>query len=546
MGFEPTIPCGIPVFETGALGHYATLPSWLFYLKNNGTLSGLGYNVSMPQDLRSVVRNFDRAQEEEQTALYAAGHSLPYINLVNYPFIGDVLGLIPEEIATQFEIVAFLKSGTTVRVATVDPFKAGLAEAMTQLGQAAQLQFQPFVCSPTSLAYALGRYPLLVPKKVAKTVAPTAEVGFATLNDLKSAIARVSTTELLETLIAGAVSLNASDVHFEPGRDNIQVRFRIDGKLLPIIELPEKAYKLLSSRIMTGARIKLDLKTIAQDGRMTMTVNDAPLDIRVNALPSAYGQTIELRLLNYRQFLTMEQLELNEATKAAITQRITRPEGLVLFTGPTGSGKTTSLYAVLQLLNTAERKIITIEDPIEYRLEGIEQVQVDPAAGFDFPQALRAVLRQDPNVIMVGEIRDQETAEIAVNAALTGHLVLSTLHTNSAAAAFSRLLQMQVPKYLLADAVSLIVAQRLVRKLCEVCRGSGCETCHNTGYHGRILIAEHFAPDLQVVELIKREATLGEFQQYFASTGNTSLLQDGLAKVAQGITTEEEIRSVTA
>lgn len=500
----------------------------------------------MPQDLRSVVKNFDRAQEEEQTALYAAEHSLPYINLVNYPFIGDVLALIPEDIAQTFEIVAFIKAGRDVRVATTSPFRPGLAEKMTELGTKTQLQFQPFVCSPTSMAYALGRYPILLPHKAPKVTPTTSQAGFSSLNDLKSAISRVSTTELLETLIAGAVALNASDVHFEPGSTNIQVRFRIDGKLLPIIDFPEKTYKLLSSRIMTGARIKLDLKTIAQDGRMTMTVNGAPLDIRVNALPSAYGQTIELRLLNYRQFLTMEQLELNEPTRQAVLQAIGRPEGLILFTGPTGSGKTTSLYAVLQLLNTADRKIITIEDPIEYRLEGIEQVQVDPAAGFDFPQALRAVLRQDPNVIMVGEIRDQETAEIAVNAALTGHLVLSTLHTNSAAAAFSRLLQMQVPKYLLADAVSLIVAQRLVRKLCDVCRGSGCEACHQTGYRGRILIAEHFAPDQSVVELIKREATLGEFQQYFVSTGQTSLLQDGLAKVASGITTEEEIRSVTA
>lgn len=504
----------------------------------------------MIQDLRAVVRNFDRAQEEEQTAVFANQHGLPYVNLVNYPLVGDILGLIPEITAQKFRIVAFMKIGTTVRVASPDPFQEGLAEMMSGLGTQLGVQFQPFVCSPSSLAYALGRYQLLVPHPKAHAVAMDAKASYdkkiSSLTDLQTAISHVSTTELFDTLLAGALALNASDIHFEPMSQSIHIRFRIDGKLLPIIELPEKNYKLLLSRIMTAAKIKLDQKTVAQDGRMSVVIGAQPLDIRVNVLPSAYGQTVELRLLNYRQFLTLEEIEFNQITRDAIVTATTQPEGLLLFTGPTGSGKTTSLYAVLQRLNTPERKIVTIEDPIEYRIEGIEQVQVDPAAGFDFPQALRAVLRQDPNIIMVGEIRDKETAEIAVNAALTGHLVLSTLHTNSAAAAFSRLLQMGVPKYLLADAISLVVAQRLVRKVCEVCRGQACDACNRTGFKGRVLIAEHFKPDAPTVELIKREATLGEFQQYFVSTGNMSLLQDGLEKAKQGITTEEEVRSVTA
>lgn len=504
----------------------------------------------MAQDLRRTVRSFDRAQEEEQAGAFAASHDLPYVNLVDYPFVGDVLGIIPYEVAKRFKIVAFMKNGNTVRVASPNPLQTELPSVMNAAGKQLGLVFEPFVCSDSSLTYALSRYQLVVPKEKASSIATnpatTARAEFNTLKDVQAAISQVSTTELLETIIGGATTLSASDVHFEPMQNSVHVRFRIDGKLLLVFELPEKTYKLLSSRIMTAAKIKLDQKTTAQDGRMSVVVNDQPLDIRVNVLPSAYGQTIELRLLNYKQFLTLDQLQFNAGTKQAIMQAVAKPEGLILFTGPTGSGKTTSLYAVLQLLNTPERKTVTIEDPVEYRIEGIEQVQIDAAAGFDFPQALRAVLRQDPNIIMVGEIRDKETAEIAVNAALTGHLVLSTLHTNSAAASFSRLLQMGVPKYLLADAVSLIVAQRLVRKICDVCGGSGCEACNNTGYRGRILISEFLTPDAQTVELVKREATLGEFQAAFVATGNKSLLDDGLAKVAEGITTEQEVRSVTA
>lgn len=496
----------------------------------------------MPQDLRAVVKQYDRSQEEAQAQDLAASNGLPYINLVNYPFVADVLSIIPEQIAKELSIVAFMKIGNIVRVATPNPFKPELAEYMNQLGTTSTLQFEPQICSQSSINFALERYKLLLPK-LEKQIEQDQPV-IQTLNDLQQAMNSVGTTELLETIISGAVSLDASDIHFEPMHEAVYVRFRIDGKLLPVLTLPEKSYKLLSSRIMTNSHIKLDLRTIAQDGRMSVNINNDPIDIRVNILPSAYGQTIELRLLNYRQLMTLEQLLFPQATLDAIRLAISKPEGLVLFTGPTGSGKTSSLYAVLQLLNTPERKIITIEDPIEYRLEGIEQVQVDPLAGFDFPQALRAVLRQDPNVIMVGEIRDHETADIAVNASLTGHLVLSTLHTNSAAASFSRLIQMGVPKYLLADSVSLVVAQRLVRKLCTNCQGSGCEICHQTGYKGRLLIAEHLLPDANIIELIKREASLSEFQQYFTTIGNKSLLEDGLLKVSQGLTSEAEIRSV--
>ncbi len=505
----------------------------------------------MPQDLRNVVQRYDRAQEEEQAAGFASQKGLAYINLVNYPLTADVLALIPEETARQYQIVAFMRLNNVVRVASPDPTRPELAEVMNQIGSQNNITFEPVVCSNTSLDYAYSRYGVLIkaaPAPAASTkaaeTARTFDERLATLQGLKAAIEQVSTTELLDTVITGALAMNASDVHLEPMLNGVDIRFRIDGKLLPIVEIPEKNYKYLLSRIKTAAKIKLDVTTAAGDGRMSMTIAGSPLDIRVNAIPSAYGQTIEMRLLTATNFMTLDELGFNEEIKSAILQAIQKPQGLMLFTGPTGSGKTTSLYAVLQLLNTPERKIVTIEDPIEYKIEGLEQVQVDPAAGFDFAQALRAVLRQDPNIIMVGEIRDKETAEIAVDAALTGHLVLSTLHTNSAAASFSRLLQMGVPKYLLSDSISLVVAQRLVRKLCTNCNGAGCELCHQTGYRGRVLIAEHYTPDAKTIELIRREATVSEFEAQFAQSGNQTLLQDGLNKAAQGITTEQEVRSV--
>jgi len=506
----------------------------------------------MAQDLRNVVRAYDRLKEEQQTIEFATAKNLPYVNLVNYPFVGEVLSLIPERLARENQIVAFMKIGEVIRVATPDPFQPNLAAVMTELGRRLGKRFEPHICSLSSLQYALKLYPVLAPKpaeaaRVRAESESRAEFAqkISNLRELKEAITKVSTTELLEVILSGALALEATDVHFEPAAEAVNIRFRIDGSLLPIIEIPEKTYRLLSSRLKTSARIKLDQKHLAQDGRFSLVIGNDQIDVRVNVLPSAYGETIELRLLTYKNFLTLEALNFPPATQQAILEAVGKPEGLVLFTGPTGSGKTTSLYAVLQLLNRPDRKIVTIEDPIEYRLSGIEQVQVEPGSGFDFPQALRATLRQDPDIIMVGEIRDAETAGIAVDAALTGHLVLSTLHTNSAAAAFARLIQMGVAKYLLADAITLVVAQRLVRRICSNCGGKTCEICNFTGFKGRFLIAEHFVPESQTVELIKREATLSEFEELFTKLGNRNLLDDGLNKVAQGLTTEDEIRAVT-
>lgn len=499
-------------------------------------------------DLRSVVRNYDRKQEEDQAMLLAAEKGLSYANLVNYPFVGDVLKIIPFDQAQTAGVVAFMKIGRSVRVASPNPFEPGLAALMNQIGQAQGLSFEPYVCSKASLDYALNLYPTLVPKEVKQKSYIEEQGGedkaIKTLQDLQKAISQTSTTEILETLLQGAVVFNASDIHFEPSNQDVEVRFRIDGRLLPIVSVPQRFYRPISSRIKTAAQIKLDNNRTPQDGRMTIKVSGQDLDIRVNSIPTTFGETIVLRLLSYKDFLTFDQLGLNQVTRQAIAEAIAKPQGLILFTGPTGSGKTTSLYAALQLLNKPEKKIITIEDPVEYRLEGIEQIQVDPARGFDFAQALRGAMRQDPDIVMVGEIRDRETAEIAANASLTGHLVLSTLHTNNAASAYVRLIQMGVPKFLLVDSITLIVGQRLVRKICPNCQGQSCQVCHQTGFKGRVVIAEHYLPDSQTAQLIAKEASSSEFVQAFKAAGYKTMLEDGLGKVAQDITTEAEVKAV--
>lgn len=501
------------------------------------------------KNIKSVIHGYSRQKEEEQTKLIAAENKLPYINLVNYPFTGDVLGIIPEDIAKKFSIVAFQRVGNTVRVATPYPFAVGLTEAMNSIGSTKSIIFEPHMASLTSIKYSLKQYKLV--QTITKTEAVAKQESIdefmkqvRSLRDLGDVISRVNTTQLFEMVLSGALAFEASDIHFEPQSQNVRLRFRVDGKLMDITELTNESYHLLISRVKNLSGLKLNRLDKSQDGRFSITVASETVDVRVNILPSSFGETIVLRLLTGKGFLTLDELGLNEETIRAITRNIERQMGLVILTGPTGSGKTTTLYAVLKLLNQPPTKIITIEDPVEYKISGIEQIQVNPEQGFDFAQALRAVLRQDPDVILVGEVRDKETAEIAINAALTGHLVLTTLHTNSAPGSFARLIEVGVPTYLLADAISLIVAQRLIRRICEKCGGKGCEVCNMTGKKGRVAVSEFLEPDRDFVELVKNKATLGDFTKLYRSKGYRTLHDDLMEKIKSGIISKDEESAV--
>jgi len=475
---------------------------------------------------RSVIRGYSRQKEEEQARLVAKENGLPYINLVNYPFTGDVLALIPEATAQKFLIVPFTRVGNTVRVATPYPHQTSLPAVMNRLGERLEVNFEPYVCSITSATAALKKFKELIPKS-GDTQAQAKKESVEqfihqvkNLTDLSGHIQASTTTEMLETIMSGALAFQATDVHFEPQATGVRVRFRLDGELIPITEIEESSYRLLLSRIKNLARLKLNRGAGAQDGRFTLEIGYESVDIRVNVLPATYGETAEFRLLTGRALLNVDSLGLTEAVISAVKRHINQHSGLIIVTGPTGSGKTTTLYAILQLLNKPNTKIITIEDPVEYKIVGIEQIQVDPASGFDFPEALRGILRQDPDVILVGEIRDKETAEIAINASLTGHLVLTTLHTEEAPAVFARLLEMGAPAYLLADAIKLVIAQRLEKKTCVNCRGKGCDSCRGTGFKGRYAIAEYLEPTPEYEELIRRKASIAEFRELYTAQKN--------------------------
>lgn len=370
-------------------------------------------------------------------------------------------------------------------------------------------------------------------------------------------------------LLSEAVDQLASDIHLEPGDDSLIVRYRIDGMLREVIRLPQAMKSAVVARIKVVAGLDISERRLPQDGRLRIAVRGHEIDLRVATAPSIHGESVVMRILDRSNLnLDFATLGFDENLAKQFGVVIHRPHGIVLVTGPTGSGKTTTLYAALTAINQVERKLLTVEDPIEYRLAGVVQAQVQPAIGFTFASALRSFLRQDPDVIMVGEIRDTETAQIAVQAALTGHMILSTLHTNTAAGAIGRLVDMGVEPFLLGSVLAGVLAQRLVRRLCLDCREAyrpdaalraelhlpdqllyravGCATCHRSGYNGRLAVFEFLVVDQTIARLISRRADIHAIEEAAIAAGCRSLMQDGFAKVALGLTTLEEILRVAS
>jgi type IV pilus assembly protein PilB len=385
------------------------------------------------------------------------------------------------------------------------------------------------------------------------------------------------TSSLVHDLILYAHAGRCSDIHMDPTENFLRVRVRIDGDLRHIFSLPKKIHSEVISRIKILSGLRTDEHQAAQDGRFRLQVEGQnPLDVRVSIAPTYYGENAVLRLLAERpENFTLESLGFSKANREKILKALKKPYGMILATGPTGSGKTTTLYTILKMLNTPEISIITIEDPIEYAVEGIEQIQVNPHTGLTFAQGLRSILRQDPNVIMVGEIRDHETAGIAVNVALTGHLLLSTLHTNDPATTLPRLLDMKIESYLVASTVNVVIGQRLVRRICEHCkipekitaaqakgfdefltrpalkdpeilyRGKGCELCNFSGFLGRVPLHEVLIVNEKIKEAILRKAASTEINTLAKQGGMVTMTEDGLEKALNGVTTIEEVLRVS-
>jgi len=545
-------------------------------------------------DLEQKLYSLRRQDEEEQTRALAGKLGLQYIDLVGYPFATEIFGLFPAATMAKFQFAPYLKVGGEIRMGVLDLANQERQNFFDDYGRANNLKFTPVIVSKTSLDFALETFAQKQEEQAKRAYDATKQredliTKIQTTADIQEAVKKVTTTELLDLILVSAAKMNASDVHVEPGAEEFLVRYRIDGVLQDIFQMKISAYKFLLSRIKFLAKLKMDVTDEPQDGRFSITHGDSEIDLRISTLPSAYGESIVMRLLGQEmQIKKLSDLGFRPDALEIINTAISRPHGMILNTGPTGSGKSTTLYAMIMQLRKPGIKIISLEDPIEYRIYGVQQSQVDPEVGYTFAEGLRGALRQDPDILMVGEIRDRETAEIAVQAALTGHLLLSTLHSNTAPAALPRLLEIGVRPFLLAGSINLIMGQRLVRKICPKCaadftpsepvwteikkillpikdklgveiaamldrpaaeiklkRGAGCPACNKSGYAGRQVIVEVLVPTPEIEALIGREATIAQFTETALGEGMITMEQDGLIKVLEGATTTTEVWRVT-
>ncbi len=527
---------------------------------------------------------------------------IPFVDLKKTTISENVLKIIPEPIARKHNIVSFRKTGNDLEVAMLDPEDLQTIEFIKKKSG---LKISPCLTNQESIKFILKQYQksleaefgeiikggIAEADRLTKTKTKTKKESESG-KDLKKMAEDLPIIKIVDTLLKHAILEKASDIHIEPQEKDIIVRYRIDGLLRDAMNLPKKVLSGIVARIKVLSNLRLDEHRLPQDGRFKIETEDYKIAFRVSILPIFDGEKIVMRLLDESsKGLTLEVLGLGGKALEIIQENIRKPNGMILVTGPTGSGKTSTLYSTMDILNTPEVNINTIEDPIEYRMPRINQTQVKPKIGLTFASGLRTLLRQDPDIIMIGEIRDEETATLAIHAALTGHLVLSTLHTNSAAGALPRLLDMKVEPYLIASTVKVIVAQRLVRQICPNCRekyklsqkeikdlseefdlekildifkkqrminpkiknwgeleffkGKGCERCRQKGYKGRIGIFEVLEITDNIASLINKESTSDIINQGAIKEGMSTIVQDGFNKAVKGITTIEEVLRVT-
>lgn len=541
------------------------------------------------------ISELRRRDEENLTRTMARKHGLPYLDLTQTPIDMNALRLVPEKTARESMLVPIDIINKTVKLAVLSPVSDKTKKVVADLEEQ-NYGVEQYMVSKSSLERIWSRYGEL--SYTAETKGGSIDISNEQITDLIKSVQTIEDisalieqtlkekksyriSRVLEIIVAGAISLKASDIHIEPEEDYIRLRYRLDGTLMDILRFDYETYKLLDSRIKLISNLKLNIKDEAQDGRFSINLEGLDIEVRTSILPGAYAESIVLRLLNPNNLtVSLEDLGIHERLLDVMKEEIAKPNGLILTTGPTGSGKTTTLYSFLQRIHEPHIKIITIEDPIEYHLQGIVQTQVDPYGEYHFAEGLRSSLRQDPDVIMVGEIRDEETANIAINAALTGHLVFSTLHTNNAAGTFPRLIDLGVDPKIIISALSLAIAQRLVRKLCPHCKqeiplegqakmkvdeilagitdGSyikdlqtsstwkalGCEQCNNIGYKGRIGVFEAIRSDESLEELLKTNPSEREIRKATKNQNILSMAEDGVIKVLKGMTSYEELERV--
>lgn len=536
-----------------------------------------------------------RKQEEEEFLQIMSGkYNIPYIDLSAIPISISAVQLIKETLAREALVGPFDLSGKNLSVAIFSPKQEKTKEVLDSLEERGY-KLNLFLASHASLEKVWVRYKEI--SGALKAEAGMVDISdgsiealverFQTLGNVEQALAEVFSatdshhiSKIFSLMLAGAIGINASDIHIEPSEDMIHIRYRIDGVLHEVGTLPHSIYRFLSSRLKLLAGLKLNIGTESQDGRFSIRIGEKEIEIRVSVIPSAYGEGIVMRLLNPDSLnVTLEDLGMSLRLLAIMEKEIRKPHGMILNTGPTGSGKTTTLYSFLKRIYSTEIKMMTIEDPVEYHLKGVSQTQVEDEKGYTFLEGLRAAMRQDPDIIMIGEIRDGETAKVAIDAALTGHMVFSTLHTNTAAGAIPRLIDIGVTPKIIGSALTVALAQRLARKLCVECkkedapnerekkiiievailikekvgtvvqtekiwRAVGCEKCNQTGYRGRVGIFEAVLMDASIEALLDTIPSEREIREVAKKQGILNMREDGIEKILAGLTSFDEVERV--
>ncbi|OGE75455.1 MAG: hypothetical protein A3C85_03090 [Candidatus Doudnabacteria bacterium RIFCSPHIGHO2_02_FULL_48_21] len=542
------------------------------------------------QSLETAILGLKLMDEERLTRAQAAFFHLPYADLRNQSLSKEALKIISQETLENYKIIPFAKEGNLLRVALTNPSDLQALEALEFLAQQNKYRIELYLTSKKSFEEAIrksrnmsaevGEALAVIQEKEKKQEAPKKaqekELG-------KKTAPEAPITKIVDVIIRHAIESRASDIHIEPQENDLRIRYRIDGVLQSSLVVPKVVHPAIVSRIKILSNLKIDEQRLPQDGRFHMDVDGRSIDFRVSTLPNVNGEKVVMRILDKSGGVpTLEELGLNGMKLARFKESISKPHGMLLVTGPTGSGKSTTLYAVLNILNKIGVNIVTLEDPVEYFIGGVNQSQINPDIGLTFASGLRSILRQDPNIIMVGEIRDRETAELAVHSSLTGHLVFSTLHTNDAVGAIPRLVDMGIENFLLTASLNLVMAQRLVRKICSGCRketpvpdemrdmikselkdipadeakgldlknikmyaGKGCRLCGNSGYAGRIAIFEVLPVSEKIKNSILNSDSYSKLQELAQSEGMIAMKQDGLIKVIKGVTTIEEVARVT-
>lgn len=540
------------------------------------------------EELDKKLSEIKIKEKEEQYQKLAAQSGLPFSTLKGVPIDLEAVNIISEEVARKVGAAVLYKTGSKVIVAISDPDNPETKEVLESLKRD-NLKVEILLTTPEALSSVWEKYKI-VKQKVFRVGAIDIDENeiiqlqeqISDISDLKTKLTSISVTKLLEILIAGAIKTRASDIHFEPELNDTRIRYRLDGILHDITDLENSYYTKVLNRVKILSKMKLNVHDSPQDGRFTIKQKSVDIEVRVSAIPSEFGETIALRLLDPRAIKsTLEDLGMRGDVLKVIKKQIKKNTGAIMVSGPTGAGKTTTLYAFVNHLNDPGNKIITIEDPIEYHVKDISQTQVDPRKGYTFANGLRSIVRQDPDIILVGEIRDVETAEIALHASLTGHLVLSTIHANDAAGVVPRLIDLGIRPQIIAPAINVTISQRLVRKLCSDCKKEfkadaeilsklkpaldslagryklpvldenlklykpdKCAKCNFSGYRDRIGVFEALVVSKDIEALILSSPPISAVQEMAVKEGMVTLLQDAYMKIVEGVTSIEEIERV--